>query len=143
MSEDGHVTAMAIGVRQTEEELTMSSSIETLLRRNLQEVFSERDASKRRSAIREVWTEDCVFCDSHGLHNGQDALEAAVVALHNRLPDHVFTEASAPQALVGAGRMAWRFGPPGKPDRITGLDVIVTRGEKIAALYAFLDKSPA
>ena len=69
------------------------SSIETLLRRNLREVFVERAASKRRSAIREIWAEDCVFCDAHGSHTGQDALDAAVVTLHNRLPDHVFAEA--------------------------------------------------
>jgi hypothetical protein len=120
----------------------MSSAIETLLRRNLQEVFAEHDASKRRSAIKWIWTEDCLFCDHLGGHSGQDALDAAVTALHERLPGYVFAEASAPQALVGAGRLAWKFGPPDDPARVTGLDVIVTRGERILALYTFLDTSP-
>jgi hypothetical protein len=45
----------------------------------------------------------------------------------------------APQALHNAGRLAWGSGPPGgKPD-YTGLDMIIVRDDKIAALYAFLD----
>jgi hypothetical protein len=120
----------------------MPSNVETLLRRNLREVFAEHDALKRRSAIGEIWAEDCVFCDAHDSHVGHDALDAAVAALHKLLPGYAFSEAGAPQALVGAGRMAWSFGPPDNPARVTGMDVIVTRGEKIAALYVFLDPSP-
>ncbi len=33
--------------------------IETLIKRNLHEVFGERDAKKRREAIAQLWTEDC------------------------------------------------------------------------------------
>jgi len=39
----------------------MSYSISTLLTRNLQDVFGENDPARRRSAIDEVFTEDCVF----------------------------------------------------------------------------------
>jgi hypothetical protein len=35
--------------------------IETLIKRNLHEVFGERDAKKRRETIAQLWTEDCVF----------------------------------------------------------------------------------
>ena len=38
----------------------MSNIIETLLLRNLQEVFGEGDPERRRSAIEELYTEDCV-----------------------------------------------------------------------------------
>jgi hypothetical protein len=49
----------------------------------------------------------------------------------------------APQALHNAGRLAWGSGPRGgKPD-YTGLDVIIVRDGKIAALYVFLDPSPS
>jgi hypothetical protein len=50
---------------------------------------------------------------------------------------------SAPQSLQDSGRLAWSFGPPEEPERVTGLDVIVVRGDRIAALYTFLDKPPA
>ena len=41
----------------------MSNSISTLVIRNLQEVFGENDPARRRAAIQELYTEDCVFYD--------------------------------------------------------------------------------
>ena len=41
----------------------MSYSISALLTRNLQDVFGENDSVRRRSAINEIFTEDCVFYD--------------------------------------------------------------------------------
>ena len=40
--------------------------VSTLIKRNLHEVFGERDAKKRREAIAQLWTEDCVFIDHSG-----------------------------------------------------------------------------
>ena len=37
----------------------MSKRIEELLQRNLQEVFGEGDAARRRAAIDELYIEDC------------------------------------------------------------------------------------
>jgi hypothetical protein len=48
----------------------MSDAIETLIKRNLHEVFGERDAKKRRQAITELWTEDCLFIDHSGKSRG-------------------------------------------------------------------------
>jgi hypothetical protein len=39
----------------------MSYSISTLLTRNLHGVFGENDPARRRAAIDEIFTEDCVF----------------------------------------------------------------------------------
>jgi hypothetical protein len=39
----------------------MSYSISTLLTRNLHDVFGENDPARRRAAIDEIFTEDCVF----------------------------------------------------------------------------------
>jgi hypothetical protein len=41
----------------------MSYSISTLLTRNLNDVFGENDPARRRAAIDEIFTEDCVFYD--------------------------------------------------------------------------------
>ena len=41
----------------------MSYSISTLLTRNLHDVFGENDPARRRAAIDEIFTEDCVFYD--------------------------------------------------------------------------------
>jgi hypothetical protein len=45
----------------------MSFSVSTLLTRNLQEVFGENDPARRRAAIDEIFTEDCVFYDPRPL----------------------------------------------------------------------------
>jgi hypothetical protein len=47
----------------SERRQAMSYSISTLLTRNLQDVFGENDPARRRAAIDEIFTEDCVFYD--------------------------------------------------------------------------------
>jgi hypothetical protein len=120
-----------------------SSTIETLLRRNLHEVFGEHDSSKRRAVIEKLYVEDAVFSDPHDRNVGREALDQAVVALHKLSPGHAFKEIGPAQTLTDAGRLAWAFGPAEDPQRITGLDVIVVRGDRIAALYTFLDEPAA
>ncbi len=44
----------------------MSYSISTLLTRNLYDVFGENDPARRRAAIDEIFTDDCVFYDPMG-----------------------------------------------------------------------------
>jgi hypothetical protein len=46
----------------------MSFSIATLLIRNLHEVFGEDDPARRRAAIDEIFSEDCVFYEPRGVH---------------------------------------------------------------------------
>src|SRR6266403_3826850 len=48
------------------ETTAMSYSISTLLTRNLHDVFGENDPERRRAAIDEIFTEDCVFYDPRG-----------------------------------------------------------------------------
>src|SRR6266850_2967950 len=44
----------------------MSFNISTLLTRNLHDVFGENDPARRRAAIDEIFTEDCVFYEPNG-----------------------------------------------------------------------------
>lgn len=113
------------------------SDVETLLRRNIVDVFGELDAEARRAAIAEIFAEDCVFTAPDGLHHGRDAVDAAVVALQARLPGFVFTDGVA-RILEGAGLIDWTFGPPGEPDRIAGTDVVLCRDGRITDLMVFL-----
>jgi len=46
----------------------MSYSISTLLTRNLHDVFGENDPARRRAAIDEIFTEDCVFYEPRGVY---------------------------------------------------------------------------
>ncbi len=53
----------------------MSYSISTLLMRNLHDVFGENDPARRRAAIDEILTEDCVFYEPRGVYRGRDEID--------------------------------------------------------------------
>jgi SnoaL-like protein len=121
----------------------MTDRIPELLRRNLQEVFGEGDAVRRRAAIDELYTDDCVLDAPPGVFVGRDALDKFAGDLRATHPQFVYTPHGEPQALHNAGRLAWGSGPRGEEPDYTGLDVISVRGDKIAALYVFLDSMPS
>ena len=121
----------------------MNDRIHDLLFRNLKEVFGEGNASRRRAAIEELYTEDCVLYVPQGMFVGHDALDIHAGELRAMHPQSVYTLHSRPQALHNAGRMAWGSGPPGGAPAQTGWDVIIARDGKIAALYVFLDAMPS
>ena len=121
----------------------MNDRIQELLRRNLQEVFGEGDAVRRRAAIDELYTEDCVLDVPPGPFVGRQALDKFAGDLRAIHPHFVYTPRGEPQALHNAGRLAWDSGPRGERPDYTGLDVIIVRDGKIAALYVFLDSMPS
>ena len=66
----------------------MSYSISTLLTRNLHEVFGENDPERRRAAIDEIFTEDCVFYDpTRGVYRGRDEIDRVAGAIKATHPD--------------------------------------------------------
>ena len=76
---------------------------------------------------------------SSGMTHWTSSQEACV----RLIPHFVYTPHGKPQALHNAGRLAWGSGPRGEKPDYTGLDVIIVRGDKIAALYVFLDSMPS
>ncbi len=116
-----------------------SQRIIELLHRNLQEVFGEGDAARRRTAIDQLYADDCVLYVPPGMFVGRDALDKFAGDLRATHPDFAYTPHGEDQALHNAGILAWGSGPRGKAPEYTGLDVIIARGEMIAALYVFLN----
>jgi len=58
---------------QRGETTATSYSISTLLTCNLHDVFGENDPARRRAAIDEIFTDDCVFYDPKGcVYRGRD-----------------------------------------------------------------------
>jgi hypothetical protein len=43
-------------------------------------------------------------------------------------------------AFNGVGRLDWGFGPAGEEAVISGIDVLVLKGDKIGAIYTFLNQ---
>ena len=96
----------------------MSYSVSTLLTRNLHDVFGENDPARRRGAIDEIFTEDCVFYDpSKGVYRGRDEIDSVAGAIRATHPDFRYQPIAAP-------------------------DFIISRDGRIAALYLFFDKLP-
>ena len=121
----------------------MPDHIRELLYRNLQEVFGEGDAARRRAAIEDLYTEDCVLYAPPGKFVGPEALDKFAGDLRATHPNFVYTPHGEAQALHNAGRLAWGSGVRGEAPEYTGMDVIIVRDGKIAALYVFLDSEPS
>ena len=103
----------------------MDDRIIELLYRNLQEVFGEGDAARRRAAIEDFYTEDCVLYVPPGVFVGHDALDKFAGDLRATHPHFVYTPHGEPQALHNGGILAWGSGPKGEAPDYTGLDVVI------------------
>jgi SnoaL-like domain len=87
--------------------MIMSNIIETLLLRNLQEVFGEGEPERRSSAIEELYTEDCVVNLPVDQYHGHEALDRICGELRASHPSHVYTPHNAPIAVQDGGRVDW------------------------------------
>jgi hypothetical protein len=65
----------------------MSYSISTLLTRNLHDVFGENDPARRRAAVDEIFTEDCVFYEPRGVYRGRDEIDRVAGVIKATHPD--------------------------------------------------------
>jgi hypothetical protein len=119
--------------------MTATERIIELLDRNLQEVFGEGDAARRRAAIEEFYTDDCVLHVPDGVLVGHAALDKFAGELRATHPHFAYTPHGQAQALHNGGILAWGSGPKGEPPEYTGLDVVIVRESKIAELYVFLN----
>jgi SnoaL-like domain len=121
----------------------MATDFVALMKRNLFEFFGNRDGESRRTAIKALFAEDCIFSDPHGRQVGHEALDRAIAALHDATPGFVFSEGGTAQALSDSGRVRWGYGPAAEAPAITGEDLVVFRDGKITEIYTFLDQPDA
>jgi len=120
----------------------MSNSISTLLTRNLHDVFGENDPERRRAAIDEIFTEDCVFYEPKGVYRGRDEIDRIAGVIKATHPDFEYQPRFPPEELGDAGWIRWVSGTPGKPAAYAGTDFIVARNGRIASVYLFFDNLP-
>ena len=83
----------------------MSYTISTLLTRNLYDVFGENDPARRRAAIDEIFTEDCVFYQPAGTHRGRDEIDRVAGTLRTMHSDFRYQPIGKPEELGNAGRI--------------------------------------
>jgi len=121
----------------------MSYSIPTLLTRNLHDVFGENDPVRRRAAIDEIFTKDCVFYEPSGhVYHGRDEIDRVAGSLRATHADFRYHPIGEPEELGNAGRIQWVEGRAGEEPAVAGTDFIIARDGQIAAVYLFFDKLP-
>jgi hypothetical protein len=116
------------------------TTVETLMRRNLDEVFNERDPDRRSAAIAEVYSAAPIFYEQESVVRGRESLHARIEELLKEAPGFMFSAESEPTANHNVGRVTWHFGPPGAPPIVTGTDIAITDDGRIRALYTFIEK---
>jgi len=121
----------------------MSHSISTLLTRNLNDVFGENDPVRRRAAIDELFTEDCVFYDPNkGVYRGRGEIDRIAGEARATHRDFRYQLIGEPEEVGNGGRVRWVEGRSGEVPAYAGTDFLITRDGRIAALYLFFDKLP-
>ena len=116
------------------------STIESLMHANLLEVFGERDAAARATAIRATYTEDVEFVDPDEIVMGHADLDAKVQRLLDDAPGFVFSPAGPVLVNHDMGYLAWNLGPEGAEPVVSGMDVCFIRDGLIAKVYTLLTK---
>jgi hypothetical protein len=121
----------------------MSHSISTLLRRKLHDLFGENDPARRRAAVEEFLTEDCVFYDpGQGVYRGRDEINRIAGVIKATHPDFRYQPIAPPEESGNGGRIRWVSGRPGEAPAYAGTDFIIARDGRIAAVYLFFDNLP-
>ena len=118
----------------------MAYSTSILLTRNLHDVFGENDPARRRAAIDEIFTEDCVFYDPMGgVYRGRDEIDRVAGVIRATHADSRYQLIGEPEEVGNAGRVKWVEGRPGEAPTYAGTDFIIVRDGRIAVVYLFFD----
>ncbi|TFV98552.1 nuclear transport factor 2 family protein [Leifsonia flava] len=105
---------------------------------NLLEVFGERDAAKRRDAIRRTYTEDVVAADPDGQVTGYEELDAKVQEILDGAPGFVFHAEGSVYTAGELHYLGWALGPEGADPVARGADAVFVRDGRISRVYTFL-----
>src|SRR5260221_13632244 len=112
----------------------MSYSISTLLTRNLYDVFGENDPARRRAAIDEIFTDDCVFYDPMGgVYRGRDEIHRIAGTLWASHPDFRYQPTAEPEEVGNGGRVQCGEGRPGEAQARPRAYLSIPRGGRSAA----------
>ncbi|MEP6560804.1 MAG: nuclear transport factor 2 family protein [Nakamurella sp.] len=121
----------------------MTSTIGTLLTRNLLEVFNERDPKVRAEVMAEIYSAGITFYETEQVTTGAVAVGRRVQQLLDDAPGLQFTADGEPLINHSHGHLSWKLGPAGGPAIVKGTDVVEVRDGHIVSLYTFLTLSPA
>jgi hypothetical protein len=121
----------------------MSYSISTLLTRNLHDDFGDDNPERRRAAIDDIFTEDCVFYDpSKGVYRGRDEIDRVAGAIKATHPDFRYQPIAGPEELGNGGRIQWVSGRAGGRQLTPGLIASLPGTARLPPFISFSTSYP-
>jgi SnoaL-like domain len=107
--------------------------------------WNEKDSSKRRALVEEVWASDGRYTDPLADAHGPAEIDGLIGAVQAQFPDFVFTLGGAVDTHHEQARFTWHLGPAGAPEPVViGFDVAVLDGDgHVRSVYGFLNKVPS
>ena len=117
------------------------TSASVLLQANLQRVFNERDAERRRQAIQELYAADAIFYEEQeATYRGTEEIARGVSQLVGGLPPTMsFSMVTPATQNHDMGKLLWRGHLPDGTTIVTGTDIALVKEEHIRSLYVFVD----
>jgi hypothetical protein len=112
----------------------------TVLQANLQRVFNERDATRRRQAIEELYAADAVLYEQQEKYSGMKAIDGAITHLLGSLPPTlVFAPVEPAMQNHEMVKLLWRGHLPDGTTVVTGTDIAHIEGGRISTIHVFVD----
>lgn len=111
-----------------------------LLRANLEQVFNERDDTKRAAAIAALYTQAPVMYEPSRPVHGQDAIcRVASDLLKQFGPTFRFRAEGVAVGHHGMATLRWTAGEPDVPPVVQGFDTAEILDGRIARLWVLID----
>jgi hypothetical protein len=105
--------------------------------------WNETDAARRRELIADTWAEDASYVDPLLAGKGHDGIDAMIVAVHERFPQHQFRLSAGADGFGNYVRFSWDLVAPGGEAIVKGSDYgVVDAAGRFASVTGFLDAVP-
>jgi hypothetical protein len=116
----------------------MTSSVADLMRRNLLDVFDERDPDRRARSIADTYADDVVWHEPGRVIRGRQALARRAAELQADSAGWVFRPAGPVSVTDDLGHLGFHFGPADRPDAVIGMDIARCSDGVIVELYTLI-----
>lgn len=103
------------------------------------QVWGETDDGKRLALAQKVYADNIRFIDPGAVLNGPAAVSDFISGLLKENPGFQFQIVKPIETHHNMAILCWKFGPPSKPDTITGQDIFTLSNGLITSLLVFVD----
>lgn len=102
-------------------------------------IWSESGHAKRLILANEIYADNIQVTDPGIILNGRAEISDFIGGLLKQNPGFEFTIAKPIETHHNSAILSWQFGPPSKPDTITGQDIFTIADGQIISLLVFVD----